>query len=168
MNHYWIEWEAETPASEETMQLIETVLDAGLENEGIDTDVEISVTITTAEEVHRINREFRGIDRTTDVLSFPMVEYPSVDMDPETRRQAVEASEWNPDTEAVLLGDIIINDQQAQLQAEEYGHSLQREIAFLTIHSLLHLLGYDHMEEDQEQQMREHQNQVLEKLHITR
>ena len=169
----WLEWEVEVPQKAETEDLITKVLTCGLEEEGVTVPVEISVTITSAEAVHEINREYRGIDRTTDVLSFPMVEFQGLGYAPgrmsaEVRNEIIASSDQNPDTDCFLLGDIILNYEQAGIQAEEYGHSLQREIAFLTIHSLLHLLGYDHMEEEDESLMREHQNAVLNKLQITR
>ena len=135
-------WEVEL---EEARQLhiealLRSVLDQGLELEEISAPVEISLTITTADAVHQLNREYRGIDRTTDVLSFPMLEF-----DAEDRNEIVMNAEWDPIEESVLLGDIVINYEQALAQAEEYGHSADRELAFLTAHSLLHLLGYDHM-----------------------
>lgn len=168
MNGYWFTWETDVPDREQTENLIREVLDAGLAREGISVPVEVSITVTTAEEVHAINREYRGVDRTTDVLSFPMVEYPGTMISAAERLQAVQASEADPDTDCIVLGDIILNYEQAGIQAEEYGHSLRREIAFLTIHSLLHLLGYDHMEEAEENLMREHQAAVLNELQITR
>ena len=152
------------PDKESITALLEKVLETGLSMEGVTAPVEISLTITDAEEVHRINQEFRGIDRTTDVLSFPMIEY---DPEEELNRQ-IENGEWNPDTKCVILGDIILNYEQAVAQAREYGHSVERELAFLTIHSLLHLLGYDHMTEPEDVEMRAHQSRVLDVLHITR
>ena len=159
----WFNWEIEAEEQEKIEALLEKVLAKGLEMEKITVPVEISITITTAEEVHRLNLEYRGIDRTTDVLSFPMVEFDSDDIN-----ACIEQSEWDPDEECAVLGDIILNYGQALVQAEEYGHSMERELAFLTIHSLLHLLGYDHIQEEEEQVMRAHQEQVLEALAITR
>ena len=143
--------------------LLKSVLDQGLRSEAITAPVEISITITTAEAVHQLNREYRGIDRTTDVLSFPLVEFDDGD-----RKESIINSEWDPVEESVMLGDIVINYEQALAQAEEYGHSADRELAFLTAHSLLHLLGYDHMEPEEEQTMQEHQERILTALSITR
>ncbi len=159
----WFNWEVEPEGQAEIEALLEKVLAKGLEMEEITVPVEISVTITTPEEVHRLNREFRDIDRTTDVLSFPLVEFDSDDLN-----ACIEQAEWDPDEDCVVLGDIILNYNQALVQAEEYGHSAERELAFLTIHSLLHLLGYDHMEEEEEKTMRAHQERVLAALSITR
>ena len=159
----WFTWEVEMKARPQIEALLEKVLSKGLEMEGITIPVEVSVTITTPEEVHALNKEYRGIDRTTDVLSFPMVEFDSDDLN-----ACISQSEWDPDEDCVMLGDIILNYDQALAQAEEYGHSAKRELSFLTIHSLLHLLGYDHMEQEEELIMREHQEQVLEALSITR
>ena len=143
--------------------LLKSVLDQGLRSEAITAPVEISITITTAEAVHQLNREYRGIDRTTDVLSFPLVEFDDGD-----RNESILNSEWDPVEESVMLGDIVINYEQALAQAEEYGHSADRELAFLTAHSLLHLLGYDHREPEEEQTMQEHQERILTALSITR
>ena len=166
----WIEWEIEAPDQPEVEALISKVLEQGLTLEQIQEPVEISVTITSAEAVHEINREYRGVDRTTDVLSFPMVEYgaPALELNADRRNELIASSDLDPDTGCYVLGDIILNYEQAGIQAEEYGHSRTREIAFLTVHSLLHLLGYDHMEEQEDAQMRMHQNAVLESLQITR
>lgn len=144
-------------------KLFESAAAVTMEQERIPFPVEISMTVTTAEEVHRINREFRGQDRTTDVLSFPMVEYETEDHVSE-----LEHGEWNPDTGCVVLGDVILNYEQAVSQAAEYGHTTDRELVFLVIHSLLHLLGYDHMEPEEETVMREHQRRILNQLHILR
>ena len=160
----WIDFAVDVWDRQAIEDLLTRVLETGLSMEGITEPVEISLTITDAEEVHQINREYRCIDRTTDVLSFPMIEYvPDEDIN-----QQISKAEWNPDTKCVILGDIILNYDQALSQAEEYGHSPERELSFLNIHSLLHLLGYDHMEEEEEAVMRAHQNRVLEALNITR
>lgn len=110
--------------------LIRRSCNAVLTNEGFEGDAEISVTIVDDEKIHELNRQYRNIDRSTDVLSFPLGENGIYDT--------------NYDTGAKMLGDIVISIEHAFAQAERYGHSLQREIGFLTVHSLLHLLGYDH------------------------
>jgi probable rRNA maturation factor len=121
----------------------------------------VSVTLTDNEQIHALNREHRGIDRPTDVLSFPMLEF---DED-----GVAEDCDFDMDGELVLLGDIVISMERAAEQAEEYGHSLIREVGFLTAHSMLHLLGYDHVDNPEgERLMREKEEAVLESLGITR
>ncbi len=140
---------------EDMEQLIESCTKAALEEEGIEEDAQVSVTLVDNEAIREINNEHRGIDRATDVLSFPLGDDDSFDTDPETG--------------AILLGDIVISLQRAAEQAEEYGHSFRREVAFLITHSLFHLLGYDHVDsEEDEKLMFGKQDKVLEKLGITR
>lgn len=140
---------------EDIEHLIEICTAAALEEEGIEDDAEVSVTLVDNETIRGINNEHRGIDRATDVLSFPMGDG--------------EYFEVDPDTDAVLLGDIVISLERAGEQAEEYGHSFRREVAFLITHSLFHLLGYDHVNsEEEEKVMFGKQEKVLEKLGITR
>lgn len=112
-------------------------------------ECEISVSIVTNEEIQKLNKEFRNIDKATDVLSFPMCTF---DME--------EAFDYNENDE-IILGDIVISIDKAKEQAEEYGHSLEREIAFLTVHSMLHLMGYDHMEVEEEKEMIKKQKEIL-------
>ena len=97
--------------------------------------------MTDAEEVHRLNLEFRGIDRTTDVLSFPGLDFE----EPAAFEDSIDEGCINPDNDCVMLGDIVINAEKVKEQAAEYGHSEMREFAFLIAHSMLHLCGYDHM-----------------------
>lgn len=111
---------------------------------------EVSVTFVDKEEIQELNRDFRNKDSVTDVLSFPTLD---------------EESEIVPfDNEAIALGDVIICADRCKEQAEEYGHSLEREVAYLTIHSVLHLLGYDHMNEDEEKIMTEKQKEIIKKV----
>lgn len=114
-------------------------------------ECEISVSIVTNEEIQKLNKEFRNIDRATDVLSFPQLSF-----------EEEEVLDYNENDE-VILGDIVISIDKAKEQAEEYGHSLEREIAFLTVHSMLHLMGYDHMETEEEIEMRQKQTEILQK-----
>ncbi|MGN0361990.1 MAG: rRNA maturation RNase YbeY [Bilifractor sp.] len=131
-------------------------------------EAEINLTFTDNTEIRRLNREFRQIDRATDVLSFPMIDWTSpadyTALD-DTERSA---DFFNPETGELLLGDIVISVERAEAQAEEYGHSLKREIAFLIAHSMLHLLGYDHMVPDEEAVMVQKQEDALQALGITR
>ena len=142
-------------APEDMEQLIEMCTRAALEEEQIEEDAQVSVTLDDNEAIREINNEHRGIDKATDVLSFPLGDEDSFDTDPETG--------------AILLGDIVISLERAKEQAEEYGHSYRREVAFLITHSLFHLLGYDHVDsEEDEKLMFGKQDKVLEKLGITR
>lgn len=136
-------------------QLIEMCTRAALEEEQIDEDAQVSVTLVDNDAIREINNEHRGIDKATDVLSFPLGDEDSFDTDPETG--------------AILLGDIVISLERAMEQAKEYAHSYRREVAFLITHSLFHLLGYDHVDsEEDEKLMFGKQDKVLEKLGITR
>ncbi len=140
---------------EDMEQLIEMCTRAALEEEQIEEDAQVSVTLVDNDAIREINNEHRGIDKATDVLSFPLGDEESFDTDPETG--------------AILLGDIVISLERAKEQAEEYGHSYRREVAFLITHSLFHLLGYDHVDsEEDEKLMFGKQDKVLEKLGITR
>lgn len=124
-------------------------------SESFNNNFEVSVSFVNNEEIHRLNKEYRNIDRPTDVLSFPLGGNGSYDV--------------NNETEALLLGDIVISIETALKQAEIYGHSLEREIGFLTVHSMLHLLGYDHEQGKlQERIMREKEESILDNLGISR
>ena len=141
-----------------------TVCEEVLRREGFAEDAEISLLITDAEEVHRLNREYRGIDRTTDVLSFPALEFDS----PADFEAAIDSDCFDPDNNCVVLGDIVINAQKVEEQAQEYGHSRLREFAFLVAHSMLHLCGYDHISPGEAEVMEDRQEEVLAALGITR
>ncbi len=143
----------------------ETVVEAVLEEERCPYEVQVDLVLTTEEEIHRVNREFRGIDRPTDVLSFPAVAYET----PADYGILEEQEDcFDPDTGELLLGDMMISIPRLRAQAQEYGHSEKREYAFLIAHSMLHLLGYDHMEEEEAAVMEEKQESVLRTLKITR
>ena len=135
--------------------LIRRCCNAVLVNEHFEGSAEISVRFVDDEIIHELNREYRHVDRSTDVLSFPLGENGEYDI--------------NHDTGAKVLGDIVMSMQHAVMQADLYGHSLQREIAFLTVHSMLHLLGYDHEAEGLERvRMREKEEAVLTQLGLKR
>ncbi len=134
-----------------TRLLIRKACNATLKFEELEGDFEVDVTLVNDEMIKEINREHRNIDEATDVLSFPLGENREFDI--------------NPETEAKMLGDIVISVDHAIHQAELYGHGLEREIAFLTVHSMLHLLGYDHVNGGLEQTiMREKEEFILEAL----
>lgn len=136
--------------------LIKKSICRALEAEGVDVPCIISVMLTDDEGIHRINREFRGVDRATDVLSFPQNELVPGEFDP-------ELCERDMDTGAVMLGDMMISLERCRAQGEELGHGADREICYLTVHSMLHLLGYDHMDEGaQKAQMRAREKAIME------
>ena len=137
------------------------VIEAALDYEKCPYEAEVNLLLTDDEGIHEMNREHRGIDRPTDVLSFPMFEY---DEDGEIIEDYVEFNEMGE----LCLGDIVISVERAYEQAEEYGHSPEREIGFLTVHSMLHLLGYDHMTEDEEKEMFGYQREILDSIGLTR
>lgn len=139
---------------EDIERLIEQCTAAALAEEDIGDDAEVSVTLVDNARIREINAETRDINSETDVLSFPLGDE--------------SGFEVNPDNDAILLGDIVISLEKAKAQAEEYGHGFRREVAFLITHSLFHLLGYDHMTEDEEKEMFAKQEKVLQKLGITR
>lgn len=125
---------------------------ASLEYEGFGADTELSVTFTDNEGIRAINAEYRGIDAPTDVLSFPLTDYEGVDFPV-------------ADEPCSSLGDIVISLERADEQAEQFGHSFEREVAFLTVHSMLHLLGYDHVNsEEEDAEMRRRQREILESM----
>ncbi len=126
--------------------------------------LEVSVSFVGEDEIRELNKEYRNNDNVTDVLSFPAVENP----DRGVINVEEHAADLNPETWLLNLGDIIICLPRAKAQAKEYGHSLKREVAFLALHSLLHLLGYDHMIPEDEQQMTALQTEILDKLNIKR
>ena len=127
-------------------------------------DGEVALTFTDDERIHELNREYRGIDRPTDVLSFAMQE----DTDEELEIVYEVEDESEPAPVAELLGDIIISVERAKAQSEEYGHSLEREIGFLFVHGFLHLLGYDHESEEEEAVMTAKQEAILQQAGLTR
>ena len=125
-----------------------------------DTDCEVSVLLTDNEGIQAINRETRDIDAPTDVLSFPILEFDDDGV------MIEESGDYDGDL--LLLGDIVISLERAKAQAEEYGHSLEREVGFLTAHSTLHLMGFDHQGEEDTPVMQAHERAVMEKLGLTR
>ena len=147
-------------------EVIKNVVKRVVDTENCPYEVEVNVLLTNNEEIQEANRDFRNIDRPTDVLSFPMVDYDF----PADFSLVNESPEGylNPETDELLLGDIMISVYKVYEQAEEYGHSRKREFAFLIAHSMLHLLGYDHMEDEERVVMEAKQKAILEALGITR
>ncbi|NTV91259.1 MAG: rRNA maturation RNase YbeY [Clostridiales bacterium] len=145
----------------ELLTLLRDTVGTCLDQEGFSDDCEIDITLTTDDRIQEINKEFRSIDRPTDVLSFPMV-----DMSDGVVNSA--EGDYDLDEELLMLGDIVISTETALRQAREYGHGIDRELAFLTAHGVYHLLGYDHMNEGEEKAMMEKQEKALNKLGLKR
>lgn len=139
--------------------IIEKVINKCFEVEGLlNSKLEVSITLTTPEKIHKINKQYRNVDRPTDVLSFPMFEKEELD----------EKIKNNNFSHEDVLGDIIISIEQVEAQAKEYGHSFEREFAYMIVHGFYHLMGYDHIKEEDKKVMRPKEDNVLELLNITR
>ncbi|MCM1063392.1 MAG: rRNA maturation RNase YbeY [Eubacterium sp.] len=163
---FYVENETRTefPFDVETVGRI--VCEAVLESEGCPYETQVDLVLTDNEGIRELNRECRGIDRETDVLSFPNLDLEKAGVF-EIPKEA-EADCFDPDTGELLLGDIMISVDRIREQAESYGHSLKREFAFLVAHSMLHLCGYDHMEPEEAKVMERKQEALLTGLGITR
>lgn len=134
---------------QEMIRLFEEIVEKTLAYEKKQGRYEVSLSLVTEEEIHKLNRDYRGKDAPTDVLSFPMDEDFQLE-------------------EEKILGDVIISTTAVVEQSKDYGHSIKRELAYLFIHGLLHLLGYDHMESDEKKEMRKVEEEILNRLEITR
>lgn len=158
---YVVNRQEKYPIDLQTRYLIKRAVAAALDYEGMPYDQfrpEVSVSIVNDQQIHSLNMKHRGIDRSTDVLSFPLLE-----------DGVPTADDIDPENGCIPLGDILISIDHAIIQARDYGHSLKREIAFLCVHSVLHLLGYDHVTSDEEEQvMFDHQRDILCSIGITR
>lgn len=162
----YIETEGEISFSFDVEEVARLVVDATLDIVRCPYESEIDLLLTHDEEIHEMNREHRGIDRPTDVLSFPMLEF-TIPGDFSGIDEEAEDI-FNPESGELMLGDIVISADRVLAQADEYGHSPRREYAFLIAHSILHLCGYDHMEEDERAVMEEKQREIMEKINILR
>lgn len=151
-------------------ELITKVINEAVDYVNCPFEISVEVTIVDNESIRAINKEQREIDNPTDVLSFPMVDYEEAGnfefLDDENNPAIYEYFE--PDTGELMLGDIVISSEKVYSQAEEYGHSIERELGFLVAHSMLHLFGYDHMEEEERMVMEAKQSEILDRLGITR
>lgn len=157
------------PENKEYQELAEKVIQKCFEVENINpTSLYICITLTTPENIRQANKQYRNIDKETDVLSFPMFE--KEELDKIIKSHTIE--EWKQETEnealQEILGDIIISIARVEEQAKEYGHSFERELAYMLVHGFYHLRGYDHMEEEEKKVMREKEENVLSQLDITR
>ena len=161
-----IENEVEIPFDFDYKKVIQDVILQSLDYENCPYEAEINVLLTGNDEIHEINLEQRQIDRPTDVLSFPMVDYYT----PSDFSHLEDGGDiyFHPETGELMLGDIIISVDKVLEQAEAYGHSQTRELAFLVAHSMLHLMGYDHMEEEERIDMERRQEEILNQLGIQR
>lgn len=160
----WNNEQNDMEINESLIALLNTLLEEAGKVEGI-TEGEVALTFVNDEQIHELNRDYRGIDRPTDVLSFAMKET----LDDEELEIIYDPMEANPSEEVPdVLGDIIISVQTAQAQSEEYEHSIEREIGFLFVHGFLHLLGYDHQDEASEAEMMGKQEAVLGQVGLTR
>lgn len=139
--------------------LTEKVINKCFETENLtDKNITISIIFTTPIDIQAYNKEYRNIDRATDVLSFPMFE----------RNELAEKIEKNKFPCEDVLGELIISIEKVEEQAKEYGHSFERELAYMTVHGFYHLMGYDHMEDNEKKEMREKEDVILKRLNITR
>lgn len=144
----------------EARRLIQRAISAALREEKVPDDCEVSVLLTDNEGIHELNRDYRGVDRPTDVLSFPANELSPGEFD-------ADLCERDPETGRVFLGDMAISLEKCETQAEEFGHSFERELMYLTVHSTLHLLGYDHVDEaEMKRQMRGREDVIMSRLGI--
>lgn len=156
-----IDYETEERLELPYEEIIRAVIEESIDYVECPYDAEVNVLLTDNEGIHQINLDMREIDAPTDVLSFPMCDFE----EPGDFSHLEETPEeyFNPDTGELMFGDIVISVEKVKEQAEKYGHSETRELAFLVAHSMLHLSGYDHMEEEERLQMEEMQREILER-----
>lgn len=151
----------------ENEKIITDIIDYALKEEGVNIDYEVSVILIDNTKIEKINSEMRNINRVTDVLSFPMLDYP----EGEVYKQTYKENKFNDtflDEGNLVLGDIALSLERAKEQSIEFGHSFIRECSYLTLHSVLHLLGYDHMLEKDKVLMRKREEEILNKFNINR
>lgn len=165
-----IEYETDIRLELDYENIITDVVNESIDYINCPYEAEVNVILTDNESIHQINLEQRQIDRATDVLSFPMIEYDREgDFDSlEEKMDASPQDYFNPESGELMLGDIVISVEKVIEQAESYGHSEKRELAFLVAHSMMHLFGYDHIKEEDAAIMEEKQREVLDRLGITR
>ena len=154
----YFEEEGDVKLPLECEALAKRVVEEALDYVGCPYEAEVNLLLTENAQIHEMNKEFRGIDRATDVLSFPMIDYP----EPGTFDFLEEQEDcFDPESGELTLGDIVISKEKVLAQAEEYGHSVKREFCFLVAHSMLHLLGYDHMVDEERKVMEAKQEEIL-------
>ena len=153
--------------TDDLINIINEVCDVALKDEEVTIPYQISLLFVDNEEIREINRGTRGIDKATDVLSFPMLEYPKDKVFKEVYKNT-KFNEIYLDGDELVLGDMVLSLERAKEQSIEYNHSFNREVCYLVVHSILHLLGYDHMEDEEKKRMRKREEEILESLNITR
>lgn len=160
------EYETEIKLELDYESITKRVVETALDTENCPYEIELNVIFTDNSEIQEVNKNYREVDAPTDVLSFPMVDY----TEPGDFSHLEEDTDnyFNPETGELLLGDILVSVEKIMEQAKEYGHSEERELGFLIAHSMLHLFGYDHMEEEERAVMEEKQRLILDGLGITR
>lgn len=163
---FYVESETDKTLPFEAEEVAGKVIVEALDLENCPYEVSVNVLMTDDQGIHAMNKQYRGIDRPTDVLSFPNVDYEN----PSDFTGIEDTAEdyFDPESGELCLGDIVISVDKVYAQAEEYGHTPRREYAFLIAHSMLHLLGYDHMEPDEAAVMEQKQEEILNRLGITR
>lgn len=162
----FLETEGMTDFDFDMKEIAELVINTALDYMQCPYEAEVSLLVTHDEEIREMNREHRKIDRATDVLSFPMLEFEKPGNFSEISEETPDV--FDPESGELILGDIVISADHVMAQAKEYGHSCKREYAFLIAHSMLHLCGYDHMEEDERKVMEQKQREIMEKINILR
>lgn len=153
--------------TEDFIERLSNVCDFALKEEGVNCQYQISLLFVDNEEIREINNETRNIDRATDVLSFPMLDFENGKVFNEMYLN-YKFDETFKDGDELILGDMVLSLERAMEQSEEYGHSYEREVSYLVVHSILHLLGYDHIEEKDKKRMRRREEEILNKLQIRR
>ena len=162
---YGLENETDAKFDFDVAEIYKKAVDTVLDIEDCPYEAQVDLLITDDEGIREINREQRGIDAPTDVLSFPMVQYERARYF--SKLEDTEDS-FNIETGELMLGDIVLSEDRIRVQAEEYGHSIKREFAFLIVHSMLHLIGYDHIEEDDRIVMEKRQKDIMEEMGLPR
>ena len=153
--------------TDELINIINEVCEQSLKEEEMNVPYQISLLFVDNEEIREINRDTRGIDKATDVLSFPMLDYPQNKVFKEVYKDT-KFNEIYLDGDELVLGDMVLSLERAKEQSIEYNHSFNREVCYLVVHSILHLLGYDHMEDEEKKVMRKREEEILGGLNITR
>ena len=161
-----IERESDIPLPFSEQEVADAVISETLDYEDCPYEVQVNIILTSNDEIQQINLEQRGIDAPTDVLSFPMIEYAYPSDFSVLETDGFDS--FDPDTGELILGDIVISVDKVIEQAEKYNHGVKREYAFLIAHSMLHLFGYDHMDEVEREHMEFKQDEILNRLGITR
>jgi len=157
--------ELNIPLSGRQADLLKEIITYTVKTEAGSEAFEVSLTITNNQQIRQLNKEYRNIDRETDVLSFPLLDF---DGYTEQEQSYTDEENIDPETGNVLLGDIVLSYEKAVAQADEYGHSVERELCYLCVHSVLHLLGYDHLKEEDKALMRAREEEILKAYELQR